>query len=546
MMNKQARNRVAHIAKVLADEGMGYLIDRLELRHHLPWKHRVTQPRFHKVATKPERVRQIMERLGASYIKLGQLLSVRPDLVPQRFANEFTKLQDEVPQMPFSTVKQVVEDELKKPLYSVFKSFDKKPIGSASVSQVHKATLKNGEHVVVKVQRPTIAQRFAEDIEVMRFFAHKLEKHNNLDFSPTEIVDEFEFYTKQELDFMLEADHIKKFEKQFTHSKQVKIPHCYQDFSTHNVLVMEQIHGQKLSSIIRRKKKHIPNTITQNILELSLKQFFRMDLFHADLHPGNIMVMRDGKIALLDFGITGSMTPFVREQAIKMYLALIDKDAQAAEEALMDLGDVAKLPASFKREVQKIINEWHSGSTRGQRVTHQLRKLLSVCTENGIQLPTDMILLGKGLVTLEATCLQVDKEFDFVESSKPYMLEVLESSFRSNASLKTILKRSMTIKEFAERFPRQLLNTMHSLEDGSFKIDIEDEDIKKIGSRVLLSSDRLSLAMLSGAFVVSGGLVLQVNLAPHVFGYSVLAMVSFLLAFTLASYLIADIVHQKA
>jgi len=157
-----------------------------------------------------------------------------------------------------------------------------------------------------------------------------------------------------------------------------------------------------------------------------------------------------------------------------------------------------------------------------------------------------MILLGKGLVTLEATCLQVDPDFDFVEASKPYMLEVLESSFRGEASVKNLMKRSMALKEFAERFPRQLLNTMHSLEEGTLKIDIEDKDIKAIGARVLLSSDRLSLALLSGAFVISGGLVLQINLAPHVFGYSLLAMVAFLLAFTLASYLVADIVHQKA
>jgi len=307
MMQKRAFNRISHVAKVLAEEGMGYLVDRLELRHHLPWKHRITQTRFHKVATKPERVRHVVERLGASYIKLGQLLSVRPDLVPNEFAEEFTKLQDEVPPMQFATVKQVVEEELKKPLNSIFRSFDKKPLGSASVAQVHRAILKSGEHVVVKVQRPSIAQRFAEDIEVMRFLAHKLERHNRMDFSPLDIVDEFEFYTKQELDFMLEADHIQKFEKQFTHNKRVKIPHCYQDYSTHNILVMEEIHGRKLSTMIRSKKTHIPNLINQNILELSLKQFFRMDLFHADLHPGNVMVLRDGRIALLDFGITGKM-----------------------------------------------------------------------------------------------------------------------------------------------------------------------------------------------------------------------------------------------
>ncbi|MFQ5620772.1 MAG: ABC1 kinase family protein [Candidatus Nanoarchaeia archaeon] len=542
-MNKAVFQRVRYITKVLAREGMGYIVDQLQLRTHLPWVHRFKQTKFRKKVSKPERIRHILEELGASYVKLGQLLSVRPDLVPHEYCKEFRKLQDQVRQLSFKQVKHVIEQELNKPLSHVFSSFNQKPIGSASVAQVHKAILKNGKHVVVKVQRPSVAQRFTADIDVMYFLAHKMKIHiRPKQFDPVEIVKEFEHYTENELDFMIEADNVDKFEKQFEENVHVKIPHCYREHSTHKIITLEYVHGARLSNLIRKNKIHTPNAITQNILELGLKQIFRMSIFHADLHPGNIIVMRDGRIALLDFGITGSLLPAIREQSIKMYLSLMDKDVKAAEEALLAVGDVPEYTnrRAFRKEIREVIEEWHRGSTRGKRVTHQMHKLLDVCTKHQIALPKDMVMLAKALVTMEATCLEVDPDFDFVESSKPYLVQVLESEFRSELNLREMLKKSLSLKRFVEEFPRQVLNTLHTFEEGNFRIDIDDSDIKTIGTRLYLSSDRLSLALIAGSFVIAGGLILQTNIPPLLWGYSILSIAAFAMAFGVATWLLRD------
>ena len=549
MLHKAALKRLSRLTRVLVEEELGYLVDHLGLRAHLPFTHRLKKTQFARVASNPERIRSVFERLGASYVKLGQLLSIRPDLVPRAYSEEFRRLQDQVPPMPFKTVMAVVEEELHQKPSSVFQYIEKAPLGSASVAQVHRAVLKHEKKaVVIKVERPDVAQEFEADMEIMYLIAHRLEKSFRLQqFSPVGIVKEFERYTKQELDFLREADFIEKFERQFEGNEHIKIPHCYTEHSTHRLLTLEEIKGVKLSALLSAGNVATPHLINKAIMELAMRQFFHMDIFHADIHPGNIIVMRDGRVGLLDYGIAGSMLPHVREQAVKIYLSLIDKDLKAAEEALLELGEIPERMDTkrFRSDIREVVEEWHSGSTKGQRVTHQMHKLFDVCMKYGITLPTDLTMLGKALVTVEATCLQVDPTFDFVDSSKPYLAGVLESELRGTANVRSLLKKSISLKQFIEQFPRQILSTLQTLERADFKIDIADEDIKDIGRRVYLSADRLSLAMLSGAFVIAGGLIMQVGLAPTWNNYSVLGLIAFILAFLLAIFLVADFWHQR-
>ena len=254
--SKKVMRRIAQIVRVLSKHGFGFLVDELKLRAHLPFFHRWQRYTVTAHNNLPKRMRMMMEELGGAYVKMGQILALRPDLVPQEYCNEFKRLHDRVPPFSYKQVKQIIEAQLNEPLGKIFSYVSKKPIGSASVAQVHQAKLHNGKKVVIKVQRPNIKEIFAADIDTMYFIAHRLEgKKDMYEFSPTKIVEEVERYTKHELDFMVEGDNIAQFYTLFRKSKAVKIPKYYRSLSTKKVLTMEYVEGIKLTDLRKVKKK---------------------------------------------------------------------------------------------------------------------------------------------------------------------------------------------------------------------------------------------------------------------------------------------------
>ena len=251
--NFKDAKRVKQVVSVMVAEGLGYFIDKMKLRWHLPLHKNLQFYHFTKKEHIPlqVRLRRSMETLGGAYIKLGQLLSLRPDLVPMDYCKEFEKLQDQVPAFPFSQVKKIVEEELGKPLSEIFSHFEEKPIGSASIGQVHRAKLKDGKEVVVKVQRPDIQELFHEDIDILYYLFGKLDKYYHYEhFSPLMILDEFERYTKKELDYCFEKRNLTRFGDNFKHSSFIKVPKAYDAYSTSSILTMEYLKGEKLSTLI--------------------------------------------------------------------------------------------------------------------------------------------------------------------------------------------------------------------------------------------------------------------------------------------------------
>lgn len=544
-MEKAHVQRVSYVVKALIKAGYRSLVSQLNLRMHLPFMHR--NGRVAKKITTPVRVRRLLEDLGGAYVKLGQLLSLRPDLVPQAYSDEFKKLQDNVQPFPFHIAKRVIRDSLGKEPGTVFKSLRKTPLGSASIAQVHEAVLKTGEQVVVKVQRPNIKKKFELDIDVMQYVAQRMEKYmKHLAFSPLQVIKEFEKYTKEELNFTVEGRHIQQFHKDLNNKKYAKIPHYYEELSSSKILVMEKLEGVKLSTILKQKKKVDKHRIALHLFHLALRQIYMGDIFHADLHPGNIIVMKRGKIGLIDFGITGSLTPELREQGIRMYVALIDKDADEVYNSLMSMALVDENvdKEAFQREVTTIIDQWHGQSLKDARITHTLHLLLNSGRKFGIHMPVDMIILGKALVTLEGTAVALYPEFNFVEESKPYIIELLKEPFRMRVNMKRLLKSSFALRDYLRKFPQQAMSTLEAIEEGRFKIDIEDSDIQYLGESIDISSDRISLALVSASFVIAGSLILGVDVGPKYLGYPVLALISFGIAF-LVVFILFIVLLQK-
>jgi len=521
--------RAARVIHVLADHGLGYFVQKATLSWHLPFPKRFAMRRRPPKKI-PVHIRQAMEELGGMYLKLGQFLSLRPDLIPEEYCDEFRKLLDKAIPLRYETVKHTIEKELGKPLNQVFSHFNKDPIGSASIAQVHAAKLKNGKRVAVKVQRPKIEERFRSDIDILYYLAHKFKKHFK-EIDTTDIVKEFERYTKDELDFLQEADNIQQFEEALKSMKKAVVPKVYLQHCTKKVLVMQYINGAKLSEVQETLSDKNKTILANRIIDVAVTMVFEKGIFHADLHSGNILSLPEHKIALLDFGIVGKLNEKNKKRGLDLYLAIIDRDVERVQDILLHVGN-AKRDANFEKfkdDVSDVMHNWHKGG--GIRVTTMMHKLFVACVKNNIRMPLDLLLLGKGLVTVEATCKQLDPDVDFVDDAKPKVRKLLEKQKAPEKIIKNFLKRSKELRVIASELPQEALDLVERFKREPFKLRMRNPDARHLGYDINTSSNRLSISLLIAALIVSGALL--VDMQPKIWGLSFFSVFAMSIAFVL-------------
>ena len=542
MSSTDTLRRASTVVNVLAKQGLGYFLKEYGLDWHLPFHRRIKS--YGKENNIPVRLRKTMEELGGGYVKLGQLLSLRPDLVPQEYCDEFRKLLDKMPAFKYEQAKKIIEEELNTPLNKVFKSFDKKPIGSASIAQVHQAKLLNGKQVVVKIQRPKVKQQFESDIQIMYYLAHKVDKYfKDTTVSPIQIVQEFERYTKNELNFKIEADNIEQFYAVFKKSVKFMTPQVHMQYTTCKVLVMDYIHGTKLSEIIDKISPKIKKEIIKNIADAVFKQIMDAGIFHADLHPGNILILPRRKIALLDFGIIGKLDKELKRYTLDMIVALVNSDSREVVRTLLKIG----LPTeqtnleNFQLDVENIMRDWNPASSI--RATHVLHRLFNACIRNHIRLPSDLILLAKALITAEGTCTQLDPNFNFVEYAKPKIATILKKQNKPAAMIKRFLLKSKKAGDVLSELPEQTLELIDRLKREPLKLDINDTDISHLGRSIGFGSNKLSYAIITAALLVSGAMLIDIH--PKVFGYSIFSICAIGFAAILLVVMVGSMVHER-
>src|SRR3989338_5457975 len=381
--------RFTEILGVLFEEGFEFAIEEVKLSHLIPFSKKVA------VGLKPkkdrkheEKLRRTLERLGPTFIKLGQMLSVRPDLLPRPYIKELEKLQDEVKPFPFEQAKSTIEKELGKPLYDIFRTFDKKPIASASISQVHKAILKTGEKVAVKIQRQNITKQMLADIDIMRLLARMLQKHfpNVRAYRPEQVVQEFETWTKKELNFLTEASNAIRFKGNFTNSQTVHIPTVFTEYTTEKILVTEFIDGIELHHVDELKKKGIDvGKALENGFNAVLKQVFEDGLFHADPHTGNILVLQDASVAFVDFGIVGHFDDKLKGLAVDMLSGVLNQDADGVVETLLELGTSGQVDRdALKEDVREIIDPLQYMKLNEEHLSVVIEELVGLAAKHKI------------------------------------------------------------------------------------------------------------------------------------------------------------------
>jgi ubiquinone biosynthesis protein len=528
--------RTKDIIFILAKYGFGDLIESLGIP--VPFK---KKPKF----SRNERITKAIEELGPTFIKLAQLLSLRPDLIPIELAKEFEKLQDNVTPVAFDEIKDVIECELGKKIDEYFIG-DFALLASASIGQVYKATLKTGEVVAVKVLKPEIEEKIFADINILLRLAKIIrEKLLVFGIDSVKIVEEFAKSIKKELDFNIEALNLKRFSANFKNNPNIKIPKLY--FASKKLLIMEYIDGIKISNIKKLKEYGYDlKEITKKGFDSVCEQIFIHRFFHADPHPGNLMVY-DGKIVFLDFGIMGRLSEEDRRYFIELIFYVIKNEEEKAAEFILEL---SKTPSnidisSFKKEAADIISTYFYSSLKNVELRALTEDLLRIMSRYKIAFKEDNYLLLKALVTMEGVGKKLYPDFNAAEEIKPFIIKVYKKEFSFFNFLKKSHEINLSIMEFFTKTPSNINEIIDKLKNGDLKIEFEHVGLEELEESTKNSFNRLSLAIIIASILIGSSMLLSFYVPPLIGHISVLGLGGFIFAFVLGILLIFAIIKRK-
>ena len=530
--------RFKDILLIFLKEGFGYYIKKSKLGSHLSKKDTEISGKFlnnnEKIAI---RLRRSFEKLGPTFVKLGQLLSLRPDLVPGEFSKEFEKLQDRVKPFPFKEVKKIIEEELKQPLHQVFPMFKEIPVASASISQVHQAKLKSGQEVAVKVQRPNIRKVIDTDLDILFFLAYSLKKKfpEVRNYQPVRVVKEFALWTRRELDFQLEIDSAIKLKQALAGNNKVFVPKVYPKFSTSRVLVTEFIKGEKLSAIIQKKKqsRNIIKTYFCSILEQALIH----GLFHADPHPANIFVQENGRLVFLDFGIVGELSIEDRRKIIKFITSLPEKNADKSLDIILSLAlekDSDHLE-EFKDEALPVLRQAYSNSIKNVSVGKALYKVISLGARHGIIFDPNHVLMAKAIYQAEGLALKLYPDFSVGNSLIEFGDKFLLKEYNPTEILKKIRRRVVSQKELMEELPDHVIKIIKHLEEEPEKKHCEAEHFEKMEDKMTKNMAKHSLSSVITTLFIAGLAFMYLEGRTRIVGIRI-SLIIFITAFLYLLY----------
>ena len=535
--------RVKEIAVVLFNQGLGYYVNELKLKHHLFLSHKDRSKKIEKPENIPENLRKAMDELGPTFVKLGQLLSLRPDLIPKEYCNEFSKLQDNVSQLDYPIIKKVVEDELKLKISEVFSFFEKEPIASASIGQVHKAQLLNGKTVVVKVQRPNIKPVIESDIDILYYLAGLAKEHidalKNHDLDG--IIKEFERYTENELDYLKEGRNIDKFFNNFQGDETVIIPKVYWDFTTSRILTMGYVKGVPIDEKERlREEKCDMKIISGNLADCFLKQVFEFSFFHADPHPANIFVCSGNKIALLDYGIVGKLSEKHKDQLTDILIKLVQRDLSGVLNGFLELGIIeGENIDGLKEELVQMIEEYAGASIEQVNVPRLFSEFLEIASKYHFKVPKDFVLLGKAIITIEGVGQEIDPDFNLSHKLAEYSEGMRLEKMGVGYFVKSLGKSIISYKNMFTNLPRQTTEILERLRRGDLKVQFQHKDLNVLEEQIDRGSNRIALAVLIGSLVVASSLILNLT------GSKFFATAGFLIALVLSLFLSISIYKER-
>lgn len=482
-------NRLREIAVLAIRHGFGEMLDRTRLWEVLGRREKVEARAESARETTARRFRLLLSDLGPTYIKLGQILSTRPDLLPAEYIEELTALQDAVPPEPMEHVTRQIEQSFGRPMRELFASLEEKPLASASIAQVHRAVTLAGEPVVVKIQRPGIAARVRADLDLLYYVARILEAvvEETGIYTPVGIVEEFDSAIHEELDFLNEARNIREFFRNNQGRADIVIPRVYDDLCSKTVLTMECLVGEKIRAI--DVEKHDRKRIASIMVDSAFRQLFEDGFFHGDPHPGNILVLEGDRLGLLDFGVAGRLTKQMQESLVLLVLAVALKDADTVARLIYRVATPDKRTNlnAFRQDIQGVLDQYLTGTTTlGQiQVKTVVPELLNLAVRYHVRIPKEYALLSRATVALEGMIRWLYPDINIGEAVMPYAKELLFGQYETGSGLSTFAMRSLLrLQTFTTDVPMQLSQILIDLEGGKFKVNVASDDLARIESGI--------------------------------------------------------------
>ncbi len=547
-------SRYRRILSVLIKYGFGELVDRLKIAQYVEVGLRTLSgrhPERLETLSLAQRVRMALQELGPTFIKLGQVLSTRPDLVPHEFITELARLRQEVPPFPFEQVREIIQTELDRPLEAVYEHFDPRSIAAASIGQVHRARLRDGQEVVVKVQRPNIEKVIEVDLDILLHLATLVEKHipEWKLHRPTRIVEEFRRVLERELDFGIEARHLERFASQFRDDDTIYIPKVFRQASSRRVLTLEYVPVIPVADPESLRAAGLdPKEIARRGAELTLKQVFVNGFFHADPHPGNVFVLPGNVICLLDFGMMGRLDRRGREDFADLAYSITAGDPAHAANALLRLTtheedlepDLRRLEADLAEfidlHIPAVVGELNFGTL--------LRGLLDLVRRHRLTIPPELVMMMKAAATAERLVAQLDPDLNLIQAARPYVLRLRLDRFRPDRLLRQTVETGGELLHLAREIPGGLRDLLRQAKRGGLKINFEHRGLERLLEAHERASNRLSLAVVTASLIIGSSLMVHWHTPPVWHQFSVSGLIGFLAAGGLGLLLLVSIVRH--
>jgi len=483
----------------------------------------------------PEQLADDLEAMGPTYVKLGQVLAGRPDLLPEAYVKALERLQDKVKPFPYEEVEQIVQAELGVRISKAFATFDTEPLAAASLGQVHAATLRDGRLVAVKVQRPNIRKQIAEDFEVLGNIAEFLDKHTDvgLRYRFRAVLEEFRITIQQELDYLREAQNMISIGKNLEEFKLVRIPQPVMDYSTRSLLTMDYVKGTKVTALGPLASLDLDaGPLLDQFFRAYLKQVLVDGLFHADPHPGNVFITDDKRIALLDLGMVGHIAPGMQESLLKLLLAVSDGAGEEAADLVIRISEKMEDfdAPEFRRQISHLISQHRDQGLRDLNVGHSLLTVSRHARENGLFVPTELTLLGKTLLQLDEVGEILNPEFDPNACIRQNVSQLMSQRMRKDLTQGNAFSTLLEMKDFASNFPARMNRIMDAVANNELELKIKATDTKTIVDGMQKIANRIAAGLMLAALIIGASLMMRIQTRFQLFGYPGLAMLCFMVA----------------
>ena len=546
-------NRYRDILGVLFRYGFGDIIETLKIEQYIEVglqmisrKHR-EQIEKHSRA---ERVRMAVEELGPTFIKLGQILSTRPDLVPLEYAEELSKLQDHVPPFSYDEVRTIIIKELGRTPEELFAGFEVEPLAAASIGQVHRARLTDGDEVVVKVQRPGIQKIVEVDLEILLHLASLMERHvEEMEVQrPTRIVEEFARSLEKEIDYTIEAYHTERFSRQFLGDHTIYVPKIYRELSSSRVLTIEYVAGIKVSNVEVLKREGCDlNFLAENGADLVMKQIFVHGFFHADPHPGNIFILPSNIICFLDFGMMGRIRKDEREDFTDFVTSLATRNERKIMESVLRLTHYAEEPdrEQLERDLMDLMEDQVYGRQGRLEMGKLFQKLMERVSTHGLTIKPDLYLMMKALGTIEGIAKILDPGFNILKQAEPFVRRIQAERMSPKRIVGDMMEVGTDLIQLGREIPGEVRTILKQAREGKLKIEFAHSGLEPLLNSYSRTTNRMVFAIVLAALIIGSSLVVLAGIPPKWHDIPLVGIVGFLLAGVIGFSLIISMLRRK-